>query len=478
MKTSRVCRWIGVMGMGLAAALGLGVGAVGSGPAYALQAETRTEDVLIFANGTVLTGRIVSETATTIRFQSSRSGITSTTDFAKSEILEIKRATDKAELAPAPAAASSPRPAAPAAREPAPASDGPIVYYVKLTGTFGESITQTPIREAVDDARRLGAEVIVFRLENEWSDELGLARLPDDTANIMEIFRAEQITPIFVSHIPATWDRRPRVVFWVDQAMGGACLLPLVSPEIYFTRRGRMGGLGNLQFVYGSTGDATVRQKMFSAFLGHAEGWAQVGGYPAEIVRAMVIFDYVLSYKLVGGRPVFFTRMPEGPDEILLTDDGKENTPRADTPRERARGEGNDVLTLNERVARDLLVSKGTADMLDDLLMLMGLPRSARVVEDRADRIMQRWNSNLEGAKKAIKTALEDFGRIQVQGNYDERQRARATQIRKLDEIDSILKRFGEGISPRWLFENNVPDEQTRRTIKEQIRIQMMADRR
>jgi hypothetical protein len=465
--------------MGLAVALGLGVPASVPGGAYALQGEQRTEDVLIFANGTVLTGTIVSETATTIRFQTSRSGITSTTDFAKSDILEIKRATAKAGPEPAgPASASSPRPAERRAAAEEPRSEGPTVYYVKLTGVFGESISQTPIREAVDDARRVGAEVIIFRLENEWSDELGLARLPDDTANIREIFRAEEITPIFVNHIPSTWEKRPRIVFWVDQAMGGSCLLPLVSPEIYFTRRGRMGGLGNLQFIFGNTGDATVRQKMFSAYLGHAEGWAQVGGYPAEIVRAMVVFDYVLSYKLVGGRPVFFTRMPEGPDEILLTDDGKENTPRADTMRERVRGEGNDVLTLNERLARDLLVSKGTADTLDDLLLLMGLQRTARVIEDRPARIMQRWNSNLEGAKKAIKTALEDFARAEVRGNYDERQRARATRIRKLDEIDSIIKRFGEGISARWLWENNVPDEQTRRTIKEQIRLEMMADRR
>jgi len=461
----------------VALVVGVGLLPMGGGTAYALQGEQRTEDVLIFANGTVLTGKIVSESATTIRFQSSKAGITATTDFAKSEILEIKRATAEASgaAAPAPEPARAPKVApAPAA----PSGDGPKVYFVKLKGVFGEAISQTPIKEAVEDAQRQGADVIVFRLENEWSDELGLERLPDDTANFDEIFRAEDITPIFVDHIPSTWDKRPRVVFWVDQAMGGACLLPLISPEIYFSRRGRMGGLGNLQFLFGSTGDATVRQKQYSLRLGHAEGWAQVGGYPAEIVRAMVVFDYVLSYKLVGGRPVYFTRMPEGPDEILLTDDGKDQTPRADSVVERVRGEGNDVLTLNERVARDLQVSRGTADSLDDLLLLMGLQRSARVIEDRAERIMQRWNSNLEGAKKAIRTALEEFAQIQVQGTYDERQRARANQIRRLDEIDSILKRFGEGISARWLFENGVPDEATRRTIKEQIKIQMMADRR
>lgn len=475
MKSGRVTRWIGVVGVGLAVALGLGASSLGSGVAYAQQGE-RTEDVLIFSNGTVLTGKIISETPTSIRFQSSKSGITSTTDFAKNEILEIKRADAKGETKPAAVVAETPRKTEPA---PEPAkSDGPVVYFVKLSGTFGESITQSPIKDAVEDARKQNADIIIFRLENEWSDELGLERLPDDTANFDEIFRAEDITPVFVDVIPSTWTKRPRVVFWVDQAMGGACLLPLISPEIYFTSRGRMGGLGNLTSLFGTMGDATVRQKQYSLRLGHAEGWAHVGGYPAEIVRAMVVFEYVLSYKLVGGKPLYFTRMPEGPDEILLTDDGKDQTPRADSVVERVRGEGNDVLTLTARVARDLQISKGTADSLDDLLLIMGLQRSARVIEDRPSRIMQRWDSNIEGAKRALRKTLEEYAQVQVQGNYDERQRARSTQIRKLDDIDRILKQFEEGISPRWLGQNGVPDEATRRTIKEQIKIQMMADRR
>lgn len=478
----------------LAAAL-LGLGAVqplaplAPAPALAFQQDDKApaQDTLILANGTVLTGKIVSETASTLTLESSRGGISSTTQFQKSEILEIKRAAKSdAPKAPAGTPAARPlgivespatRPAAPAPQED-PRSDTPKVYLVPLEGTFGEQITQTPMREAMRDAQRQGADVIIFRLNNRWSDELGLQRLPDDTANFDEIFRAEDITPVLSDELLTEWQTPPRVVIWVDQAMAGAALLPLVVPEIYFTSNGRMGGLGNLQFLFESTGDATVRQKQYSLRLAHAEGWANKGGYPVELVRAMASFDYVLSYRLEGGRPVFFNRMPEGPGEILLTDDGAENTPRADTNSQRVRGEGNDFLTLNARLARDLSVSRGTADSLDDLLLQMGLSRSATVIKDRGERIMQRWSTNLDNAKDQIVRLLEEYNEIQVEGETPaDRNADRSRQLRKINEIEAVLSRFEEAITQRWLAENQVPAVDERRAIKERIRIAMMQDR-
>ncbi|MFN5945736.1 MAG: hypothetical protein ACK46I_11695, partial [Phycisphaerae bacterium] len=56
-----------------------------------------TQDTLIFRNGNVLKGTIVSETDTSIRFKSEVAGLALETEYSRELILEVKRATKKAD---------------------------------------------------------------------------------------------------------------------------------------------------------------------------------------------------------------------------------------------------------------------------------------------------------------------------------------------------------------------------------------------
>src|SRR5437868_15533951 len=50
-----------------------------------------TQDVILFRNGKMLEGKILSETSTTVRFKGKIAGIDAETDYPLSEILSIKK---------------------------------------------------------------------------------------------------------------------------------------------------------------------------------------------------------------------------------------------------------------------------------------------------------------------------------------------------------------------------------------------------
>lgn len=417
-------------------------------PAKAAQpAKTEALDTVIFKDGRVLKGRVISQTDTTVTVQGEVGGIPFKTEYSRADILDVKIAEK-----PAPDPKAVPTPGTPEAKpavKPAPkagAVSDPAddtakkVYTIELTGRFGRDISQTPIRAAVDDAKNNGADVLIFMIENDWS-YFGQVEKSEDDSAFEELFRAEDMDEIFSDEIPQ-WPKPPRVVFWVKKAMGGAAFLGLACPEIYFHSEGKMGGIGGLNQILGDIGDDVVRRKLYSARLGHAEGIANRGGYSYMLVRAMAITEYVLSVSFDGANPVYAERDPEDTGEVLLTDDGKDDN--KDTDASIVAGEGNDVLTFNAKLAKDLLVSKGTADTLDDLRFEMGLSRNSTVVKGKSAQIMKSWRDGVNKAERDIRRLLQDAKEVPQGTTFDERTRARGKEKNILRQIQAILDRYGE----------------------------------
>ncbi|QOJ00427.1 MAG: hypothetical protein HRU70_07970 [Phycisphaeraceae bacterium] len=444
--------------------------------------EDATEATLIFRNGNQITGEVVSETDTKIRIKGRLHGIPFETEYDKSEILEVKRTAIKAGGGgDAKAAPGDPadliRGAAPKPVD----SDGKSrVYVVEMTGVFGEDISQTPVRRAVRDAKAQNADTLIFILENKWSDELGMP-LPDYQDASNELFRAEDLTPIFADEIPHLWgDAPPKIIFWVKQAMGGAAFLTFVSPTIYMSSDARIGGIGSMARLYEGVGDKVVQQKLYSARLGHAEGWAVRGGYSPKIIRALSITEYVLSVKITGSGPEFYERLADPlKGEILLADDGNEEAGRRDSAYELIRGNGNDTLTLKADIARDIRVSKGTVDTLDALLHELDIERSHVRVDARSKRITDGWKDELRDAKRSVRRLLEEYAGVRVQppGDFDARTKARNTQRQKLEQTLSLLRRYEEGMTARWRQQNQVPPNVVIESMIDDIKRAQLADR-
>ena len=486
----RNCGDRSVLGLAAGALTGVLVaagGVLGPGVSPALAGATLGQverDTIIFRDGKKVEGEIIEETDTSVKIRVMHAGLSATTTYDKANILLIDRSEGDAPAAEAPKAAKTDLTSKP--KEPVAVRDGAArVYVVNLDGRFGRDISQTPIRDAVADAKSQNADYLIFVLDNDWSMALvgGFEdeELPDDANQFDELWRAEDMDPIFTEEIPREFEKEPTVIFWVKQAMGGAAFLPLNCPNIYFSSDARMGGIGDLSTLFGSTGDEVVRQKQYSLRLGHAKGMANRGGYDTKIVEAMTQYEKAFCYKMVGGKAVIYERMPESADEYLLADDG---TQSPDTIEQLARGKGNDTLTLTASTARDLGVSKATVDNLDDLLYELGIERNHVIVSKRdgsddptsaSDKIMEDWSEGIVRAERQMRSLWREYQQIQVGGEYRERQAARGRQIRTLEKIIRLIKQYGEAINPNQI---GVPDQGQLEALIAQIRLQMLQDKK
>ncbi len=433
---------------------------------------------LIFKDGKTRVGTIVSENAKTLRFKGEVNKIPYEMDIDRETLISVQYAEEAVAAAdpggkpvePAQAAAPEPKPADAAGE-----GDSVRVYFIDLSGEFGEDISQTPVRQAFKDAKANNADYVIVTLNNEWTQD-GFGELPNDAGAFDQIFRAVEMENVFNSEIKREWDTPPKMIFWVKQAMGGASMLPLLCKDIYFAPEARMGGIGNLSEILKGV-DEVVRQKQISLRISQAEGLAIVGGYDPRIVDAMAQTEFVLSYTFEGGKVKFLERMPEGPNEFLLTDDGKD--PNKDDIKALARGEGNDVLTLTPEVAQKIGLSKGTVSSMDDLLFELGISRNAVKVEGRSKYITEGWKKQIEKAKRDLKNLLREYAEVQVNGaTYNDRTRQRGQQKAKLLEMLSIYKRLGEGISPGWRARNRMPQESDLLAMIQQIELQQAQDRK
>jgi hypothetical protein len=483
-KLSKAARALGGMTLAVGSVLpAMTVGTATLVPTRTVWAQESTKDVVIFRSGKIVEGTILEETTTSIRMKVSVGGIEAETTYAKTDILSITRAPKADPSKPdAKAAAKDAGKPAPKAEEikvvksePG-ISDAKKVYMIELTGWFGEDISQTPIRQAVKDAKKHDADYLIVMLDNDWSlKRFGRdGDIKDDVGQFDQLFRTEDMEPIFTEEIPHEWTKQPQIVFWVKKAMGGAAFLPLNCKTIYFSSDAKMGGIGHLNKIFGSTGDKVVQEKQFSLRLGHAEGMAIQGGYDPKLIKAMARDEYVLSYKVEGGKPVYLERMPESPDEFLLTDDGEASN--EDGEIQLARGEGNDCLTLNADVAYKLGVSKGTVDTLDDLLFQLGIARNSTVVKGQSAQIMKGWRDGLESAKRQLPKLWRDVNQVEVKapGGYRERSQARGRRKSLMEEMQAIEKKYEEALNPAQL---RVPGWNDLETLKKQIDLEQLGDK-
>ncbi len=412
------------------------------------QDDAKGKDTLIFRSGRTLVGTIVSETSTKIRFKGEVNGIALDTEYEKSEILKVVRgaAADKNAPATTPTAPGATTPAATPAEPVKPATpDDPAgkkrVYVMNLDGRFGRDISETPLRDSLKDAQKLNSDIIVVSLNAEW--KLQGQEAGDEVSNFDELFRAEKIGPVISDEVDL-WPKKPQIVVWVKKAMGGAAFLPFYSRDIYFSSEGRMGGVGYLKQMLEGRGDKVFQEKQYSLRLGHARGIANKHGYDTHIIDAMTVTEYILSAKIEGGHITYYERMPEGPDEILLTDDGKDD--RVDLVKQMVAGEGNDVLTLTPKLARDLQVSKGTVNSLEDLLTEMGYARDwTEIKEAKSKQIMTRWRDDFSNALRDLRTRLpQKLSEIPPGSNLAERTKARGQRKRILQEMQGLYRKFQE----------------------------------
>ncbi len=435
---------------------GAGLAWIGFAPtmptASAMAALSDTEgglDRVTFKNGRVVEGRIIEENEREVKMEVVFAGISATTTYKRSELLTIERGVTK----PAGGASKpdAPAPTAPkesGAGQAATTADGgdttgegARVYLIELKGVFGKDVTETPLQRAIDDAKSMDPDVIVVKMDLKPAEEVEFPGMSvaERIRGFDGLFMAENMTPVIER---AVRDGR-RVVFWIKRAEAGAAFLPLICPEIYFTPDGRLGGIGTLQNF--DIGDTRVNEKQISLRLGHAEGIAIHGGYAPELVRAMARSENWLAVRFEGGEPRYMMKEPtkeqlaEG--WLVLSDNGEGDN--KDTMEQEVRRQGNDVLNLDAKWARDLRVSRGTAGTIEDLVFEMGLGSAHTILEGKGQGIMDDWSKRVGAAEEEIRRLLLRHRDLQPQQGEDQA-RFLGKKMQLLREVSGILGVYSE----------------------------------
>lgn len=418
--------------------------------------DVKTDQVeLIFHSGRVIKGTLISETATEIKVKVTVAGMTAETTYPKADILTINRnlpVTDDTKKDDSKKEETDKPKDADDAKKPK--NDGPTIYFLTLTGEFGRNVSKTSVSRLIEDIKKHEPDILLVRFDMEfarWGEVTpDFAPTADGQYDLLETARS--IATYFTEDLmrdPAV-KKKPRMVGWVKKALGGAAFLPFIFPELYYTSDGHHGGIGYLEHMFDGVGDDRAREKQYSLRLGRAEGMAAIGGYSALLVRAMSRTDYVLSYRMDGGKAVYIeNQMPSGPSEFLLTDDGAGDN--ADTMQDILRFRGNDVLTLDAPTAERIGMSRGTADKLDDLVLKLGITREYNLEKGKSESIMKDWSKDVSKAEADVTRLIREYTQVEVRepGRYKQRTEARTTRKRLLMEVQSKLDKYGEAINPR-----------------------------
>ena len=474
--------------MGLTAVAIIGACAVASfAPALAMQpadkaaakptdkpdiSKMEKRDSIIFNNGNKVEGVILEENDASVKFLVIVGTLRSEATYNKSDILDIKRN----EFAPATKSATQDDKKEEAKTEMAavatPTDDQSIVdrdgkaippgttkiYFAEFTGDFGRDISKTSMKMLVDDIARIQPEVLIVRFNHERiiqdGQEVDFMHEGSEGQVYQQLETAGELDTLLGNRIrddPA-FKVKPRQVAWIRTALGGGAFMPFVFPEIYFTSDGYHGGIGGLDFLFKGVGSEVAQRKQQSLRLARAKGLCEKGGHDGRIMRAMTWSSYVLSYQIVGGQVKYLEdKMPEGPEWFLLKDDGIVEESHRDTPADRVRMKGNDLLTLDAKTAFDIGFSKGTADTLDELLSKMGITRNYAVVKSKAAPILRAWHVDVLKAEGDMRKLIRDYQGVQVKppAEYAQRTAARGQRKGYLLQMKSIVEKYREGLDPR-----------------------------
>ncbi len=499
---SMIRRWsviaaLGVVGLsaplmsGPSALAGQGEG----GDAKAPAAATRDEVVLSKNGGTVVRGQILEENATSITMMVEFPGMPAVkTTYLKSEIVDIKRdvPVEAAALAPADDKKAQDKATDRVKEQQAPTAtsedDAARIMVVKLEGMIGFDITKTPMTamfEAVD--REFNDLDASGNVKPEVKDRnilvLEMDAMTNPARGFDGFFEAEKLAPLFEKQ----FEKGRRIVFWIKRAEGGAGNITMISPEIYWRSEGELKGAGPDLDSF-DIGDKMVNEKQISLRMGHAEGVPIKGGYGSvgvAVVRALARSQNWLVVRMEGGKPIVLERAPtekdfaESPNWTVLKDDGKDKNKDAKLT------EGNDRLVLKADWARNLGLSKGTADSVEDLAFQFGVQRNWKQVEKpRAQKVMDDRREEMKRALRLINpqptpqnprgTLWRDLDDVRAEQarTFEERQKNLGRQLNILRQIQGVITRYKEVFDDegQWVSQLDLQIMQIRETMEREKR--------
>ncbi|MCZ6836885.1 MAG: hypothetical protein O7G85_14005 [Planctomycetota bacterium] len=259
------------------------------------------------------------------------------------------------------------------------------VYIIPMQGQMGTDIHTSIYREVIEEINDARPDLVVWALNCADSDpEFGTQDDPTETGRIDLDHYRDLVN--MLQDDPRLQDVRQ--VMWVHDSEGISSVVAMAWPEMYMAPGARLQGLQQLyDGIDDNVSDADVRAKFLAGVIAMSNGFLQMGGHPTHLGEAMINPEHRLAATW-HGREVWWTLNGEGD---YLIDQSEDET-----------------ATFNSKTAEDFGISDGTAETLDDLLLLLGY-REYRLIDGRAERKLEEYQANWRRAYEQSLAALIDY---------------------------------------------------------------------
>ncbi len=424
-------------------------------------AEVNTVDIVHMRDGRELTGKILNEDSAQIvfRYIDPNLNLETTLTLQKRDILEIER--DVAIGSDSPLVdeyadddddrdVERSRPSGieqGLAEGDADDESLPAFYVIPMRGQMGTDIRSDAYQRIVEEIRREQPELVIWLLDCADRDELmismsdpaegGLTQLIEDYRTLVRMLHDEL--------------RGIRQVMWVHDSFGISSLMALAWEEMYMAPGARLTGFRAIYEGASRMGDADVAAKMVAAWIGIINGFLERGGRPIELGEAMSRPHHRLS----------------------ATWRGRQVEWRLDTSGEYiVNGSDESTAAFRAKTAEDFGISKGTAETLDELALLLGY-REYRVIEGGAEQIIERYVENWRRAFENSKTLWMDFNQHMGWATGDQTRQWLGRALNDLRRIISAVRRY-PAVEIRFSMEYGL-DLFALEMIEEELRERMRA---
>lgn len=262
------------------------------------------------------------------------------------------------------------------------------IYIVPMEGQMGTDINTDVYKgKILDDIRAQDPDYIVFKLKCMDEEDRMYTRFGDEErnpfdSNFLDMYR--DMVSLFRDEL-----RDIPQVLWVEDSVGISSVIAMAWPDMYMTSSARLGGLAPAAMMFESVKeDENKYGKYREAMMGWLKGFAEYGKYDLKLVDAMVRPEFMLSASWKG-REVDWALDTSG--EYLV--DGNEKA----------------TTSFRSKTAEDFCISKGTADSLDDLALLLGV-REYVVVDGIA---VKEFEDHKEAWRRALEQCIELYGKYE-----------------------------------------------------------------
>lgn len=238
--------------------------------AACLTGSSALADRIQLRDGRVFEGRVVSESASEVKFETTVANIKSVLTFRRQNVVSLERTEGSPAAAPKPKTSPSPAPTTrPPASGPSRADDdaAPRCLTVPLKGVFGEDILADGVRDALVVAARSGVHEVEFRIDSPGG----------------YVAEAEKIVDVMKE-----FDSKLRYHAVIDRALSASMWIVSMCDTVFMTPQASTGAAVAFRIDV-KTGAAQVDAKMLSAIAAKLAANAEARGKPGDVFRAMVV---------------------------------------------------------------------------------------------------------------------------------------------------------------------------------------------